>query len=71
MNMATQFSLPLRCSAVTISRIAPFSRLDEDKICLPNSYAIHWTRHSWYVLALARPYLAKYPEIAATKVVFP
>jgi hypothetical protein len=45
MNVAVQFSLPLCCSSVTIFRIEPSSRLDEGKICLPNSWAINWTRH--------------------------
>ena len=35
MNMAVKFFLSLRCSLVKMSRIAPSSRLDKEKIASP------------------------------------
>jgi len=45
MNVAAKFFLSLRCSSVKMSRIAPSSSLDEQKIYRAKSQAIRGKRN--------------------------
>ena len=43
--MAQACGGPIVVRRLQYPRIEPSSRLDEGKVCLPNSWAINWTRH--------------------------